>query len=137
CAPGLRGWYGRCALRQLVNLAILTQYYSPEVGAPPSRLSTLARESAPRGHQASLLSAMPSYPTGRRREGYGGTFLRARRARVCALRAKQLARRLLLSARLADHRPITRDREQHRGPLSSLPDPPLVKRRGLRGIWPG
>jgi len=69
-----------------VKLAILTQYYPPEVGAPQSRLSTLARELARRGHQVTVLTAMPNYPTGRIREGYGGTFIREQRDGVTILR---------------------------------------------------
>ncbi|TMC55088.1 MAG: glycosyltransferase family 4 protein [Chloroflexi bacterium] len=69
-----------------MNVAILTQYYPPEVGAPQSRLSTLARELARRGHQVTVLTAMPNYPTGRIREGYGGTFIREQRDGVTILR---------------------------------------------------
>ena len=69
-----------------MNVAILTQYYPPEVGAPQSRLSALAREFARRGHRVTVLTAMPNYPTGRIREGYGGVFTREEREGVTILR---------------------------------------------------
>src|SRR5205807_6906354 len=62
-----------------VKLAILTQYYPPEVGAPQSRLSALAREFARRGHQVTVLTAMPNYPTGKIPEGYRGAWMREER----------------------------------------------------------
>ncbi len=57
-----------------MKFAILTQYYPPEVGAPQSRLSALARAFVRRGHQVTVLTAMPNYPTGRIHKGYGGCF---------------------------------------------------------------
>ena len=72
--------------RHPVKLAILTQYYPPEIGAPQSRLSALAREFARRGHQVTVLTAMPNYPTGRIREGYSGMFMREEREGVTILR---------------------------------------------------
>jgi glycosyltransferase involved in cell wall biosynthesis len=45
-----------------LRIAILTQYYPPEVGAPQHRLSDLARRLAGRGHQVRVLTALPNYP---------------------------------------------------------------------------
>ena len=69
-----------------MKLAILTQYYPPEIGAPQARLSALAREFARRGHSVSVLTAMPSYPTGRIQPGYGGAWRRDRQDGVSVIR---------------------------------------------------
>lgn len=55
-----------------MNLTILTQYYPPEVGAPQARLSELAANFVRRGHEVTVLTAMPNYPSGRIHDGYGG-----------------------------------------------------------------
>ncbi|MCU1267777.1 MAG: hypothetical protein JWM21_4095 [Acidobacteria bacterium] len=59
-----------------MHLAICTQYYPPEVGAPQNRLSELARLFVLSGHRVSVLTAMPNYPTGKVHEGYGGFWRR-------------------------------------------------------------
>jgi glycosyltransferase involved in cell wall biosynthesis len=61
-----------------MNLVILSQYYPPEVGAPQSRLSELARLMVEKGDSVTVLTAMPNYPTGRIYPGYGGLFRRER-----------------------------------------------------------
>ena len=48
-----------------MKIAILTQYYPPETGAPQARLSDLARRLVERGHDVSVITAMPNYPVGR------------------------------------------------------------------------
>lgn len=45
-----------------MRIAILTQYYPPEVGAPQNRLSDLARRLHGRGHAVQVLTALPNYP---------------------------------------------------------------------------
>lgn len=55
-----------------MKLTILTQYYPPEMGAPQNRLSDLARRFRDAGHQVTVLTAMPNYPTGKIFSGYGG-----------------------------------------------------------------
>lgn len=57
-----------------MRLGILTQYYPPEMGAPQARLSELARRFVERGHEVTVLTAMPNYPTGKTTAGYGGLF---------------------------------------------------------------
>ncbi len=69
-----------------MKLAILTQYYPPEVGAPQSRLAALAAEFVRRGHEVTVLTAMPNYPTGTIRSGYGGLFMREEQAGVHVIR---------------------------------------------------
>jgi glycosyltransferase involved in cell wall biosynthesis len=69
-----------------VHLAILTQYYPPEIGAPQARLSELARRFVERGHQVTVLTAMPNYPRGQIYSGYGGLFRRERNQGVEVIR---------------------------------------------------
>lgn len=69
-----------------MNLAILTQYYPPEVGAPQVRLSQLATTFVRRGHQVTVLTAMPNYPVGRIQPGYGGLCRREERDGVRIIR---------------------------------------------------
>ena len=69
-----------------MNLAILTQYYPPEVGAPQVRLSELASHFVRRGHSVTVLTAMPSYPMGRIHAGYGGVFRHEQREGVNIIR---------------------------------------------------
>lgn len=45
-----------------MNIAILTQYFPPETGAPQQRWSDLARRLAARGHSVDVLTALPNYP---------------------------------------------------------------------------
>ena len=59
-----------------MRLIILTQYYPPEIGAPQNRLSDIARRFVRAGHQVTVLTAMPNYPTGKVLPGYGGFFRR-------------------------------------------------------------
>ena len=55
-----------------MRLLILTQYFSPETGAPPVRLLALAREFRRLGHGVEIVTAMPNYPTGRILPAYRG-----------------------------------------------------------------
>lgn len=47
-----------------MHLVILTQYYRPETGAPQNRLADLARRARDRGHEVTVITAMPNYPSG-------------------------------------------------------------------------
>jgi glycosyltransferase involved in cell wall biosynthesis len=69
-----------------VKVGILTQYYPPEMGAAQARLSELAQRLRERGHEVVVLTSMPSYPTGKVFDGYGGLFRRERRDGVEVLR---------------------------------------------------
>jgi colanic acid biosynthesis glycosyl transferase WcaI len=55
-----------------MNVTFLTQYYSPEIGASQRRLAHLAGAFRKRGHEVTVLTAMPSYPKGKVYDGYGG-----------------------------------------------------------------
>lgn len=59
-----------------MHIVICTQYYPPEIGAPQNRLSELAQKFMGEGHQVTVLTAMPNYPTGKIHEGYGGLIKR-------------------------------------------------------------
>lgn len=62
-----------------MKLAILTQYYPPEIGAPQARLSALVRGAVRRGHSVTVITAHPNYPAGRIQPGYGGLLRRESR----------------------------------------------------------
>ena len=59
-----------------MRIAILTQYYPPEVGAPQNRLSDLARRLQERGHAVQVLTALPNYPGTEILDGYRGRWVR-------------------------------------------------------------
>lgn len=59
-----------------MRFIILTQYYLPETGAPQRRLSDLAQRLTDQGHQVTILTAMPNYPTGKIFPDYGGWLRR-------------------------------------------------------------
>src|SRR5581483_4150068 len=69
-----------------MKLAIVTQYYPPEIGAPQGRLSELAAALQRRGHQVTVLTAMPNYPTGKIHLGYGGLLRREKHDGVDVIR---------------------------------------------------
>jgi glycosyltransferase involved in cell wall biosynthesis len=58
-----------------VRVLILTHHYPPEVGAPQTRLSESARVLRSRGHDVSVLTALPSYPDGVVPSEYRGQHL--------------------------------------------------------------
>lgn len=69
-----------------MKFTILSQYYPPEVGAPQARLSELALAFVRRGHQVTILTAMPSYPLGKIHDGYGGLYSKEIRDGVDVIR---------------------------------------------------
>lgn len=58
-----------------MHVLLLTQYYPPEMGGAPNRLSHFVRTLVSLGHTVTVLTALPSYPTGEIFEGYRGRFL--------------------------------------------------------------
>lgn len=70
-----------------MRVGLLTQYYPPEIGAAPARLSELAERLRQRGHETVVLTAMPNYPGGRVHSGYGGFLARERRDGVEVIRS--------------------------------------------------
>lgn len=69
-----------------MKFSILTQYYPPEIGAPQARLSALASQLTTQGHQVTVLTAMPNYPTGKVFDNYGRLFQREKRNEAAVLR---------------------------------------------------
>ena len=56
----------------LMRILLLTQYFSPETGAAQQRLSDLAKRLALFGHNVTVLTSLPNYPTGRIFDEYRG-----------------------------------------------------------------
>lgn len=86
-----------------MRILFLTQYYSPETGAPPARLSDWARRLGTYGHITTVLTALPNYPHGEVFQGYRGRFMmeeqidnvRVIRSWIYATNSKGFVRRLL------------------------------------------
>jgi glycosyltransferase involved in cell wall biosynthesis len=53
-----------------MRLLILTQYFPPEMDGTGTRLYELAKRLKDKGHEVTVLTAMPNYPTGRIFKGY-------------------------------------------------------------------
>jgi colanic acid biosynthesis glycosyl transferase WcaI len=88
----------------MMHFGILTQYYPPEMGAPQARLSDLARRLCEHGHEVTVLTAMPNYPSGRIQPGYRAFFRREVRDGVRVLRAAIFpTKRVGLVARLVSY----------------------------------
>jgi glycosyltransferase involved in cell wall biosynthesis len=56
------------------SMAILTQYYLPEIGAPQNRLFEMALGLKQNGWEIAVITGMPNYPTGKIFETYKGKF---------------------------------------------------------------
>jgi glycosyltransferase involved in cell wall biosynthesis len=59
-----------------MKIVVHTQYFPPEIGAAPNRLSALVQGLTSAGHEVTVLTAMPNYPMGRYHPGYGGLVRR-------------------------------------------------------------
>ncbi len=59
-----------------MKFLILTQYFPPEIGAPPTRLSSMIRELQICGHDVEVVTAFPNYPVGKIQPGYTGSMYR-------------------------------------------------------------
>jgi len=87
-----------------MKIGILSQYYTPEIGAPQARLSELVQRLVERGHEVYVLTAMPNYPAGRIHSGYGGMFRREKRAGARIIRSAIFpTKRIGLLPRLANY----------------------------------
>lgn len=53
-----------------MNIAVLTQYFKPEMGAPQNRLHEMCTGLRQAGAQVCVVTGMPNYPTGSIFEGY-------------------------------------------------------------------
>jgi glycosyltransferase involved in cell wall biosynthesis len=55
-----------------MRILLLTQYFRPETGAAQQRLADLAKRLVVLGHNVTVLTSLPNYPTGRIFDGYRG-----------------------------------------------------------------
>ncbi|MFO7320942.1 MAG: glycosyltransferase family 4 protein [Chloroflexota bacterium] len=86
-----------------MRVTILTQYYPPEFGAAAVRLGRLAAMLADAGHEVTVLTGMPNYPTGIIPEPYRGKLVTTEKAGAVTIRRvwvyaspkKSIAHRLL------------------------------------------
>lgn len=62
-----------------LRIAFLTHYYPPEVGAPQSRISSLARGLSARGVDVTIHTGFPNYPDGRVQSPYRNRPMRRER----------------------------------------------------------
>lgn len=59
-----------------MRILYVSQYYSPEMGAPSVRVQQLSRAWAASGHDVTVLTAFPNHPSGTIYPGYRHRFLR-------------------------------------------------------------
>ncbi len=59
-----------------MRFLILTQYFPPEIGAPPVRLAAFARGLQRLGYEVEVVTAMPNYPKGKIFHEYRGALYR-------------------------------------------------------------
>lgn len=60
-----------------MRITVLTHYYTPEVNAPASRLSEVARVWREAGHEVTVVTAVPSHPRGRVYPGYANRLFQS------------------------------------------------------------
>ena len=86
-----------------MRLLILTQYYTPEIGAPQNRLHELAIRLKEMGIHIEVLTAMPNYPKMEIMEAYKGGKIKeeiidgiiVHRASIFVSKSKSIVKRLL------------------------------------------
>jgi colanic acid biosynthesis glycosyl transferase WcaI len=64
-ADPLSGGVAQPARRTALRFIVLTQYYAPEIGAPQTRLASVAQLLRQKGHRVSIVTAMPNHLAGR------------------------------------------------------------------------
>jgi colanic acid biosynthesis glycosyl transferase WcaI len=57
-----------------LRILILTQYFPPEIGGPPTRLAAMAAELQRLGHDVEVVTGIPNYPRGKIFPGYRNLF---------------------------------------------------------------
>jgi glycosyltransferase involved in cell wall biosynthesis len=62
-----------------VKILYVSQYFPPEMGAPPARVHEFSREWVKLGHEVSVLTAFPHHPTGVKRAEDRGVITRRER----------------------------------------------------------
>lgn len=86
-----------------LKITILTQYFPPEVGAPQNRLFELAVRLKKQGHEITILTAMPNYPSMKIHKAYKGKWfleeemegMRVLRSAIFVSESKSIILRLL------------------------------------------
>ncbi len=58
-----------------MDILIISQHFSPEIGAAPNRIHSFAEALSSRGHQVTVITEMPNYPKGKILPGYENKFL--------------------------------------------------------------
>ena len=69
-----------------MHILVLTHYYPPEVNAPASRLSEMAKAWAGAGEKVTVVTCAPSHPRGKVFPGYRNRFARAEADGVAIIR---------------------------------------------------
>src|SRR5674476_240287 len=59
-----------------MKITIISNYFTPEIGAAPKRISDLALGLSESGHNIEVICPMPNYPQGKIFYGYRGSFFR-------------------------------------------------------------
>jgi len=68
-----------------MRIRFVTLYHPPEVGAAQRRISELARWLARLGHEVTILTGFPNYPSGRKPEGYRGRLFMKEQVDGCTI----------------------------------------------------
>lgn len=68
-----------------MRIRFITLYYPPEVGAAQRRISELAGRLARRGHEVTVLTGFPGYPSGIRPPGYRGRIFMKEQMDGCTI----------------------------------------------------
>ena len=55
-----------------MKILIVSFYYTPEIGAAPSRITNMAEGLQREGFDVDILSCLPNYPKGKIFDGYRG-----------------------------------------------------------------
>lgn len=61
-------------MMKILNITFLTQYFPPEPGPPPARYSALSKKLSQMGHNVTVITTFPNYPTGIVPSNYKGKF---------------------------------------------------------------
>lgn len=120
---------------------IITQYYPPETGAAPNRLSDWAQRLAAWGHQVTVITAVPNYPKGEIFPNYQDCLLyeekdkevRVLRARIYVTPGSGFVRRLITYFSFVLASLIVGIARVGKQDVILVESPPLFL--GLTGLW--